>query len=348
MSNDSAAPSGIGLYYPFIHVRSEQWLKMALLYWDKIRRIVPDEYELEDGMYGSKPAVDDGSVERVSPTKYLQLAAERFRTTVIPSLQRDQQRDDLPLTKAFEHINEWGASYEMHPGKVDTTLQRELLAQQLAVAEQGDTHYRMPRAIGIAYMLCLAQTISTAVHAEPVTHDPLAAKLSSALSFQPDDTTDRIPALVALDLPFPDAEALQQVPWKKLLQFRKRNAALRIDFRSTIAEILAKIPQEADSQAVTDVLERERVRLKSAIEQHKQALDRLVTSTTVSSLQISIPTTIATALTSGSLPTSSVIALGTTVVALLTVGWWAKYQTDRARLVESPYQYLLSAHRLAH
>ena len=31
----------IGLYYPYIHFRDENWLKMAVLFWDGLTRIVP-------------------------------------------------------------------------------------------------------------------------------------------------------------------------------------------------------------------------------------------------------------------------------------------------------------------
>lgn len=34
----------IGLYYPYINIRDDTWLKKALLYWDRIARIVPDGY----------------------------------------------------------------------------------------------------------------------------------------------------------------------------------------------------------------------------------------------------------------------------------------------------------------
>ena len=30
------------LYYPFIDIQNEKWLKTALLYWDEIRTIVPE------------------------------------------------------------------------------------------------------------------------------------------------------------------------------------------------------------------------------------------------------------------------------------------------------------------
>lgn len=38
----------IGLYYPRIHFRNEEWLKVAALYWPQLARVVPADYELFD------------------------------------------------------------------------------------------------------------------------------------------------------------------------------------------------------------------------------------------------------------------------------------------------------------
>jgi len=42
------SPVRLGLYYPFIQFRSDSWLKLAALYWNKIGRIVPPGYHLQD------------------------------------------------------------------------------------------------------------------------------------------------------------------------------------------------------------------------------------------------------------------------------------------------------------
>jgi hypothetical protein len=38
----------MGLYYPYVHLLDEAWLKVAALYWPKMARIVPDGYEIRD------------------------------------------------------------------------------------------------------------------------------------------------------------------------------------------------------------------------------------------------------------------------------------------------------------
>ena len=38
----------IGLYYPTIEFKNDAWVKLAVLYWDKLGRIVPSGYRPND------------------------------------------------------------------------------------------------------------------------------------------------------------------------------------------------------------------------------------------------------------------------------------------------------------
>lgn len=38
----------VGLYYPYIHIRSERWVKAAALYWPRLARVVSDGYPVRD------------------------------------------------------------------------------------------------------------------------------------------------------------------------------------------------------------------------------------------------------------------------------------------------------------
>ena len=44
----SGGPPMMGLYYPSVHFRDENWLKLAVLYWPRMVRIVPDGYPAGD------------------------------------------------------------------------------------------------------------------------------------------------------------------------------------------------------------------------------------------------------------------------------------------------------------
>lgn len=99
--------TGVALYYPYIHVRNEHWLKMALLYWDSIRRIVPRNFKPEhDEKYGSTQAVKEGLIQSTPPDAYVKAAAERFRTTILPQLWQAFGRDHFPITKKLEGVGD--------------------------------------------------------------------------------------------------------------------------------------------------------------------------------------------------------------------------------------------------
>ncbi|MGW1998333.1 DUF6236 family protein [Embleya sp. NPDC001921] len=48
----------IGLYYPYVHVRDESWLKAAALYWPQVARVVPRDFPVHDTRTAS--ALRDG------------------------------------------------------------------------------------------------------------------------------------------------------------------------------------------------------------------------------------------------------------------------------------------------
>lgn len=76
----------LGLYYPFIQFRDDSWLKLAALYWDRIGRIVPPGYELQDSDTVLRLQGELGFVTNLAPSgkamdgvslEFLQLLAER-------------------------------------------------------------------------------------------------------------------------------------------------------------------------------------------------------------------------------------------------------------------------------
>ena len=93
--------SGIALYYPYIEVY-ESWLKTSLLYWDKVRRIVPDGYQPSDSG-DSLAAADEGLLVATSPMPYLAEVAQRFATKIPALLEkleetRNQEDTDWSLS----------------------------------------------------------------------------------------------------------------------------------------------------------------------------------------------------------------------------------------------------------
>src|SRR5262245_3478541 len=71
------------LYYPYIHFRSLDWLKYALLYWEGVKRIVPVHVRTQDPPEVTA-LVEKGLVENVAADEFLNQAADVF----IPKLER--------------------------------------------------------------------------------------------------------------------------------------------------------------------------------------------------------------------------------------------------------------------
>jgi hypothetical protein len=38
------------LYYPYVHFKDDAWVKLSALYWDKLKRIVPEDYPTDDSV----------------------------------------------------------------------------------------------------------------------------------------------------------------------------------------------------------------------------------------------------------------------------------------------------------
>ena len=80
----------MGLYYPYIHFRDDDWLKLAALYWPRMARVVPPGYPLDDSELVRRLNGELNFVVNVPPTSSIQ-AAEASFTQFINSLSTEQR-----------------------------------------------------------------------------------------------------------------------------------------------------------------------------------------------------------------------------------------------------------------
>lgn len=81
MSSQEQENYGISLYYPHIHIRNIDWLKCTLLYWDGIRRIVPDNFpsdEEDETRQDILSAIKAGVLRRTDTSRYVERARDVF------------------------------------------------------------------------------------------------------------------------------------------------------------------------------------------------------------------------------------------------------------------------------
>src|SRR5215469_17691674 len=84
-----ALATGSALYYPYIHVHSLDHLKAALVYWDRVRRIVPDMMRYsQDRQY----AVDDSDDARLLADHGLLVCTDPVLPSTRPSFNTHSSR----------------------------------------------------------------------------------------------------------------------------------------------------------------------------------------------------------------------------------------------------------------
>lgn len=92
--------ASIALYYPYIHVRDDTWLKYAALYWPAITRLVPPDYRPADSPVASA-FVRAGMLSDLDP-------AIHSRGDVFGFLEMVSERaDELRARFGLQHLDEW-------------------------------------------------------------------------------------------------------------------------------------------------------------------------------------------------------------------------------------------------
>jgi Family of unknown function (DUF6236) len=188
---EEATINTIGLYYPFIHFKDDQWLKTSALYWDRMARIVPDSYR-EPGGGNVLPRDSDITrglideldyVVNIRPgestyalsavfTDLLVHHAERLRSRYDVS-QRDQWPIDQ-VTAGYAPLRDPHLAY-VHGAKLDEHLVRRLEEEGLAMGHYDGRELWLgvhPR-LAFVYMSALAEEAATVNGFSPTTDETL-------------------------------------------------------------------------------------------------------------------------------------------------------------------------------
>ncbi|MEU6011116.1 DUF6236 family protein [Streptomyces sp. NPDC047453] len=190
----------VGLYYPYVRVRDEQWIKTAALYMPKLARIVPSGYSVVDSP--TVRALNDelGFVVPVDPMRIAQQLAPAFLDLLEryqPALRRWYRMtgDARDLSSGGEHpgrqdsrpYRPWSlratppwqrteggqALAELHCGEVDGRLRAALLDSGLAV-QSSPRWITMDASLAWVYKYSLVEEIARAGNFSPFTDQPSA------------------------------------------------------------------------------------------------------------------------------------------------------------------------------
>ncbi|HEV7375264.1 MAG TPA: DUF6236 family protein [Pyrinomonadaceae bacterium] len=198
----------IGLYYPYLHFRDEAWLKGAVLYWDRVDRILPafPEDFLNFAPDDSDAVValkGEGYIGRIVPsdeakkvgTSFLELIKQheealraKYDVSKVSEWEINPEPERVPVNEPlpedydcrFAYIAEGKMPHALHDALVETGLAIK------GVYEAGLDFLGMHPKLASIYMTSLAEEITAGKPYQPITENP---KLHIAVS---DCTMERI------------------------------------------------------------------------------------------------------------------------------------------------------------
>ena len=158
------------LYYPHIHFRSRKWLRMTMLYYDNITRIVPSGFAVDQPGYYSQFCGDStallsdirelqnsGFIREEAPGDVVSDVANEFFDFAMENLTSPSQR-----AKMVPALSRRTRFYTIHGAKIDPVLIKVLEDLQLARKNVTDPNndWDIEPVTGGLYMLFLASRMA--------------------------------------------------------------------------------------------------------------------------------------------------------------------------------------------
>jgi hypothetical protein len=319
------------LYYPHVHFDSLGWVKAALLYWEKIVRLVPAGFQTWDPPEVHELAVE-GLIENVSSAPYLHSADQIFAARLEEMLQT-HLGPSLCLKRESGSL--------LHVADIEPGLLRQLQARRLAAAA-GDWVTMSPD-IATLYKITLATVAGEDLHAAPATDDP---SCDVAATYFAHARLARDPkAMAPIDgfacvrqiQPFPSIEA-KGLPVKDLVEIRDELPQSRREFRERVQASATAIATLVSVEAIRGHLTDLTTEIEREVRAERSAVRAANRRNFWKAVSVSMPASIGAAVTLAGAPIL-IAALG--VAGSLGVGltdWLLKRHHDP----RAPSHYLLS------
>lgn len=331
--------TGTALYFPSIELRDGGWLKRSLLYWDRVRRIVPTGITPNDvGVAREFEAA--GLLISTPPDNYRDRAAERFR-----SCWSDSLRD---LVKVRDKEIEQRIAEEpwlIHPDKLGRMLQEDLDAA--GIRPTADSWLPVTSRFAGMYMHALASVMSAELRAPMVTDSVFDAQLAERVAYagalQPECDTDSAVAVVLdLKIEVPAPKNLGRITPETILKFREKFATERRAFRAAVEGIRTTAAEMTDPFAVADFLNSKRDEIRIVTKEQRNSMRDLAEDCVTHWWDIACPTLVL-ATTGQMLPTDG--PLGTVFGSgglLFGLRRWYKEARQRERDLNraNPWHYI--------
>jgi hypothetical protein len=360
------------LYYPWIDIKNEGWLKNALLYWEQVQTIVPASIEQPYSTKTAREFFDEGLLTPYHVESSMR-EIDELTDDVLKYLESPEGAEVLMSKEISEHHyihpdklpDEIRELVDVHPEKLSYEI-RHRLRHSLSNSQR-DHWIAVDVRFADFYMTLLATRLSEQAGAGLLTDVPANNKLANAVKLDAklslpksrryrhdyDEFRHRrnMPLSLAqgtlADLIFERIQIDPDTPTKKVLKFRKDQADELGRFRTKIAELTKTIsndqPLDRLRQQVHDIHVNE---VQPAISALKKGLkDHKIKWTTENFLKVAFFSTSSTsvplALLGLCVPQALLVGAGISLTASAVM-----YNREKAeKLRQNPFSYLLAAEK---
>lgn len=346
-------PYGDVLYFPYIHLRDETWLKVAALYYDHVLRIVPHNVQPDDSTAVNVLKGQLGLIQEVEPdlepeeiaADFLAFARKNFSYPAhVPVQQRRPRLSKEKLLNFRIHISKFTAA-------TIYALAEMGLAENPARLMNKEWVNLDPRAAAV-YMTFLAERIAERRGVPLVTDDSRFQSLVNYFELDrkdPEDNSAWMPhfgrpsyALASVAIKAAIPRDFSTVSIERIVEFRKSHESERRRFYKAVEELTAQIPPIADQQALANCIEHHSLQIRDAADDLSRAMTSFGITAATGLLGISLPPWLATEVQRNVAPVTLVAGAVSAYVAL-NLG---RYFVDSYNLRRnSPWSYVLSLRR---
>ncbi|MCC8250063.1 DUF6236 family protein [Saccharothrix luteola] len=260
----------IALYYPYIHIRDDRWLKYAALYWWKMARLKPIGYPAGDSPEAA-PLLDEWLID-VAPDRAASPVSESFLRLTVANAARLRQRYGLTDGDRRWFFARPGAPrrFRMDPrlGYVHVSKMSYRLVDAIVDAGLGDVAHDVDgewlgvhAELASVYMCAMAEEVAAKEHLHPVTDQVLPYAASAGWSVDrlaevllgerhtapPRDPVGRF-VIAAFEAVVP--ANLDAVPFEKIMEVRERYRRELNAFRQYVTEQVEGLTRLGDIRDV--------------------------------------------------------------------------------------------------
>lgn len=360
------------LYYPWIDIRNEGWLKNALLYWEQVQTIVPASIEQPYSTKTAREFFDEGLLTPYYVESSMQ-EIDKLTDNVLAYLESPEGAEVL-MSKEISELhfihpdklpNEIRDLVDIYPEKLPYEVQHRL--RRAFSNNQSNNWIPVDARFADFYMTLLATSLSEQTGAGLLTDIPANNKLANTVRldanislprmrrYRFDDDCDshrrNMPRSLAqgalADLIIEGIKIDPNTPTKKVLEFRNCHADELGRFRTKIAELTTTISNEQPldrlRQQVYDIYVNEVQPAISALEKGLQ--DHKIKWATENFLKVAFFSTSSTsvplALLGLCVPQALLVGAGISLTASAIL-----YNREKAeKLRQNPFSYLLAAEK---